>query len=312
MSAARDGLRSETDGPAIALEEVCVVQDGRALLDGVSLEVPHGSWTSVLGPNGAGKTTLLRALTGNVRFTGRILLHGRSVAQQRVRARARLLALVPQQAVVPPGIRVVDYVLLGRTPHQGLRLAASLADRRRTLAVLQRLDLDRFGERELATLSGGERQRVVLARALAAESPCIALDEPTSALDVGHQLELLELLAELQREEGLTVLSTLHDLHLAGQFADRIAVLAEGRLVAAGAPSEVLTAGLVAACWGVAAAVEVDDDGAVEVRIRRRSSVSDGPASYGPASDAPAERDGSAQASPTRARHDASQDAASR
>ena len=299
MSAAR---RARTAGPAIALEAVRVARDGRVLLDDVTLEVPHGSWTSVLGPNGAGKTTLLRALTGNVRFSGRILLHGRPVEARGVRERARLLALVPQQAVVPPGMRVVDYVLLGRTPHQGLRLAASLADRRRTLAVLQRLDLDRFAGREVATLSGGERQRVVLARALAGQTPCIALDEPTSALDVGHQLELLELLAELKREDGLTVLSTLHDLHLAGQFADRVAVLAGGRLVAAGPPAEALTEALIAERWGVGATVEVSTDGSVEVRIRRR----------GADPLAVPRGDGGAQASPTRARHDASHDAASR
>ena len=187
-----------------------------------------------------------------------------------MRERARTVAVVPQHPVVPAGVTVFDYVILGRTPHQGLRCSPSIHDRRRTYAVLQRLDLDGMATRRVDSLSGGERQRVVLARALVQDTPVLVLDEPTAALDVGHQLEVLELIADLRRERGLTVVTTVHDLSVAGQFADTVAVLAGGRLVAHGRPADVLTPALVGAHWGVDASCEVDEDGAVIVTVRRR------------------------------------------
>jgi iron complex transport system ATP-binding protein len=179
---------------------------------------------------------------------------------------------VPQQPVVPPGLAVFDYVLLGRAPHQGLRYAPSLEDRRFALAVLQRFDLDPFTHRGLDTLSGGERQRVVLARALAQDTPVVVFDEPTAFLDIGHQLEVLEMIADLRRERALTIITTLHDLSAAGQFADSVAVMAQGRIVATGAPADVLTPTLIGLHWGVDANVTVDEGGEVTVTpIRRRA-----------------------------------------
>ena len=259
--------------PAIDVRGLGVTIDGSAVLSGVDLTVPEGTWLGVLGPNGAGKTTLVRALSGTVRHTGVVTLGGGGAARaERPSIRARRVAVVPQAPVIPPGITVFEYVLLGRTPHQGLRLSASLDDRRRSLAVLQRLELERFADRDLATLSGGERQRVVLARALVSDAPLLLLDEPTAALDLGHQFGILELLAELQRERGLTIVATLHDLALAGQFGDRLAVLSEGRLVADGAPAEVLTPATIGRWWGVDATTAVDADGRVDVTVRRRSA----------------------------------------
>ena len=224
----------------------------------------------LLGPNGAGKTTLVRALSGTVRHTGTVAID--ADVDRRPAARARRLAVVPQAPVIPPGITAFEYVLLGRTPHQGLRLSASLDDRRRSLGVLQRLELERFASRDLGTLSGGERQRVVLARALVSDAPVLVLDEPTAALDLGHQFGILELLAELQRERGLTIVATLHDLSMAGQFGDRLAVLSEGRLVAAGTPAEVLNPATIGRWWGVDATTAVDADGRVDVTVRRRAA----------------------------------------
>jgi len=268
--------------PALVAQDVTVTIDGVRVLDGVSLEVAQGEWLALLGPNGAGKTTLVRALSGTVRHDGEVTFGGEPSGPSDVpsggpsdvrpgpRARARRIAVVPQTPVIPPGITAFEYVLLGRTAHQGLRLSASLDDRRRSLAVLQRLDLERFAQRDLTTLSGGERQRVVLARALVADAPVLVLDEPTAALDLGHQFETLELLAELQQERGLTVVTTLHDLSVAGQFGDRLAVLHEGRIVAHGTPAEVLTPAAIGRWWGVEADVEPDAQGRVSVTVRRR------------------------------------------
>ena len=257
--------------PAVEVRGLGVCIDGVPVLRDVDLAVAPGTWLGVLGPNGAGKTTLVRALAGTVRHTGAVAIAGD--ADRRPAARARRLAVVPQTPTIPPGITVFEYVLLGRTPHQGLRLSASLDDRRRSLGVLQRLELERFADRDLGTLSGGERQRVVLARALVSDAPVLVLDEPTAALDLGHQFGILELLAELQRERGLTILTTLHDLAMAGQFGDRLAVLSEGRLVADGTPDEVLTPAAIGRWWGVDAATSVDGSGRVDVTVRRRSTA---------------------------------------
>jgi len=253
---------------ALELDGVGVTLGGQRVLDSVDLCVAPGEWLALLGPNGAGKTTLVRAVSGTVRHAGTVRLGGERPL--RPRDRARRIAVVPQIPVVPPGITAFEYVLLGRTPHQGMRLSASLDDRRRSLAVLQRLDLERFASRELTSLSGGERQRVVLARALVADAPVLVLDEPTTALDLGHQLEILELLAELQRERGMTIVTTLHDLGIAGQFGDRVAVLHDGRLVAQGSPASVLTSETIGRWWGVAAETSVDEGGRVSVTVRRR------------------------------------------
>ena len=261
---------SPTAPPALAWSDVSVHLGGVDVVDHVDLAVAPGSWLSLVGPNGAGKTTLLRCLTGAVAHAGVVTVRGRDGSTLGPRQRAHELAVVPQHPVIPPGVGVFDYVLLGRVAHQGLRCSPSTRDRRRTLAVLQRLELEPLVHRRVDTLSGGERQRVVLARALVQDAPLLVLDEPTAALDVGHQLEVLELIADIRTERELTVVTTVHDLTVAGQFADRIAVLAAGRLVADGTPAEVLTPAVIGEHWGVQAVCEVDDDGTVTVTVQRR------------------------------------------
>jgi iron complex transport system ATP-binding protein len=257
---------------AVDVRGVRVALDRTPILHGVDLRVAPGEWVTVIGPNGAGKSTLLRAVGGLLPFTGDIALLGTELTRLRRRERARLVATVAQSPVVPPGMAVLDYVLLGRTPYISPLGRESAADRAAAAGVLERLDLTGFAGRRLDTLSGGERQRVFLARALAQDAPVLLLDEPTSALDIGHQQEVLELVDQLRHSAGLTVLATMHDLSIAGEYADRLVLLAGGRVVAGGTPAEVLTEELLATHYR--ARVRVLPGGVVVPR-RRGSSAQD-------------------------------------
>lgn len=255
---------------ALAIRDVRVVLDRTPILHGVDLRVAAGEWVTVIGPNGAGKSTLLRTVGGLLPFTGSITLRGAELTRLRRRERARLVATVVQSPVVPPGMAVRDYVLLGRTPYIPPLGRESAADLAAATAVLERLDLAGFADRRLDTLSGGERQRVFLARALAQDAPVLLLDEPTSALDIGHQQEVLELVDQLRHSQGLTVLATMHDLSIAGEYADRLVLLAGGRVVAGGTPAEVLTEELLATHYR--ASVRVLPGGVVVPRRRAARS----------------------------------------
>jgi iron complex transport system ATP-binding protein len=231
---------------ALRVRDLGVRLDGREILRGVDLTVRAGDWVTVIGPNGAGKSTLLRAVGGALPFTGGIEVSGVALASLPRRQQARLLATVPQNPVVPPGISVLDYVLLGRTPYLSPLGRESAADLAVVAKVLDRLDLTGFAGRRLESLSGGERQRAFLARALAQGAALLLLDEPTTALDIGHQQEVLELVDQLRRDVGLTVLATMHDLSIAGEYAEQMLLLADGRVAASGTPRQVLTQELLA------------------------------------------------------------------
>ena len=254
---------------AIAVRELAVTLDRTPVLRGVTCAAASRGWLSLIGPNGAGKSTLIRAAAGLVPYQGAILLDGTDVRSLRPRDRARLLGYVPQEPVLPPDMTVEQYVLLGRTPHLGYLGAPGRHDRDRAAAAMERLDVARFAARRLARMSGGERQRVVLARALATEPSVLLLDEPTSMLDVGHQQQVLELVDGLRKDGGLTVLSTLHDLTAAGQYADELVLLHEGRVAASGPAAAVLTAGLIEAVYAARVSVTTDPDGRPAVTPRR-------------------------------------------
>ena len=238
--------RSGTVAPAVVAADVRVSLGGACILDGIDLTVAVGEWVTIIGPNGAGKSTLLRAVGGLLPASGSISLFGTPSAKLGRRERARVVATVAQSPVIPNGMAVFDYVLLGRTPYMPPLGRESAADLAATREVLDRLDLTRFADRALSTLSGGERQRVFLARALAQGATLLLLDEPTNALDIGHQQEVLELVDQLRHDHGLTVLATMHELSIAGEYADRMVLLAGGRVVAAGPPRAVLTEELLA------------------------------------------------------------------
>jgi len=246
---------------ALGLERLTVELGGRNVVDGVSFAVEQGDWVTLIGPNGAGKTTLLRAVAGLVGHRGRITLDGQELSQLGRREVSRRVAVVPQVPLMPAGMTVREYVLLGRTPYVSYVGRESRRDVTAAGQALARLDLDELAGRQLGTLSGGERQRAVLARALAQEAPLLLLDEPTSALDAGRQQEALELIDALRLDAGLTVLAAMHDLTLAGQYASRLLLLSSARIVAQGAPAEVLTEPLIAEHYG--ARVRVLEGGAV-------------------------------------------------
>jgi iron complex transport system ATP-binding protein len=245
----------------IAVDEVSVRRGRRIVLDGVSLSVEAGEWVCIIGPNGVGKSTLLAAIAGLVPSEGRIELAGRPVRSVDRKTRARTIALVPQRPVIPEAMRVADYVLLGRAPYLGRFGAERAHDIDVVRSVLDRMDLWWAAGRRLDALSGGELQRVVLARALAQEAPVLLLDEPTTGLDLGHQQNVLELVASLRAAAGLTVVSAMHDLTIAGQFAERFVLLDDGRAVADGPRGDVLRPDVIQRHYRARVRVLVGPDG---------------------------------------------------
>ena len=254
---------------AIKAADVRVRLDRKPILHGVDLAITSGSWHAVIGPNGAGKSTLLKAIAGILRHEGEIRIGGEDVAALGAKARARLIAYVPQQPQLPDDMTVSGYVLLGRTPHLGYLGVETGSDRTIAEQALQRLDLAGFASRRLGAMSGGERQRVVLARALAQQARVLLLDEPTTALDLGHQQQVLDLVDQLRVTEGLTVVSTLHDLSVAAQYADELTLLVNGSAVAHGPAAEVLTEQRVAEHYGARVRVVEDDAGRPVVHLIR-------------------------------------------
>jgi iron complex transport system ATP-binding protein len=254
----------------ITLDGVGVRYGTAPALAEVTDQVQAGEWLGIIGPNGAGKTTLLRSIAGLVQHDGKITIGGQPTSGLRRRRLARLVAYVPQHPELPPEMTVGDYVLLGRTPHIGYLRMETDADRRICAELLDRLALSPMAGRRLATLSGGELQRIVLARVLAQRAPVLLLDEPTSALDLGRRVDALELIDELRRERSLTVLSAVHDLTLAGQFADRLMLLDGGRVAATGPPASVLRDDVLAPHFGPGVQVMTTADNTLVVMSRRR------------------------------------------
>lgn len=255
----------------IEINDLRVSLSGKAIVDQVSLKADDGQWLALVGPNGAGKTTTLRAMARLLKSTGSLRIAGRDIHHMRRRELAQHIAYVPQQPMFPPDMTVTDYALLGRTPHLGLLAGPSQADREICGNILARMGLREYADRKLGSLSGGERQRMVLARALAQQAPVLLLDEPTSALDLGRRIDALELVDELRVERSLTVVTVVHDLTLAGQFADALALLHEGRLVRAGTPAEVLREDVLGDVYDAAVRV-VEDRGHLLVTSRRWGS----------------------------------------
>jgi len=241
----------------------------RTVVQGFTDTVRSGEWLGLIGPNGAGKSSILRAIVGVIPSGGEVLVDGSSMTLRSRARRAAIVAYVPQDPLMPSDMTGFEYALLGRAPYVGYFGNESRHDRAMVADVLERLELSDFADRRLGRLSGGERQRLVIARALATEAPILLLDEPTSALDIGHQQQALELVARLRNDHGLTVISAMHDLTLAGLYSDRLALLYEGSVVASGAPEQVLRAETLAEFYGVRVTVHREPDGTIVVIPRR-------------------------------------------
>ena len=245
--------------------------DGRPIVDAVSLDVVPGEFLAIVGPNGSGKTTLISMLAGLKRpHAGDVTLDGTSIGRLKPRDLARAIALVEQQAETGERLTARQVVELGRTPHLGALSPWSEQDRTVVEAALEAVDMTPFADRLWPSMSGGERQRLHIARALAQEPKILILDEPTNHLDVEHQLGLLDLV----QGRGMTVIAALHDLNHAAMFADRIAVLHEGRLVALDVPPAVLTRERIAAVFRATAEVEPSAGGRCFIRYARPAARS--------------------------------------
>lgn len=231
----------------------------QALFD-VSWQVKAGEIATLIGPNGCGKSTLLKAMTGNLPFQGgKVRIASEELGKVPAKELAKQVAFLPQTPELPRDMLVEELVYCGRFPHQNWWKNTAGEDRVAVDKALQVTKTEHLRHRVVASLSGGERQRVWIAMALAQEPKILILDEPTTYLDINHQLEVLELLQRLNREEGLTVLMVLHELNQAAQYSDRVAVMEKGHLVTEGTPKEVFTEQLLADVFHVKAKIEAED-----------------------------------------------------
>jgi iron complex transport system ATP-binding protein len=243
----------------LAAERLELAYDEHVVVDDLSLELSEGSFTAIVGPNGCGKSTLLRALGRLLRPTsGQVLLDGRAISRTPTREVARVLGLLPQTPIAPEGLTVSDLVARGRHPHQTWLQQWSRGDEAAVAEALARTGMTQLAHRPVDQLSGGQRQRAWISMALAQGTDLLLLDEPTTYLDLSHQIDVLELVAQLHAEHGRTVVIVMHDLNLAARYAQRLVAMKDGVLVASGPPAEVLTERLMADVFDLEARVVPD------------------------------------------------------
>ncbi|TWV48119.1 ABC transporter ATP-binding protein [Streptomyces misionensis] len=245
----------------LSAEHVTLAYDQRVIAEELSVEIPDRSFTVIVGPNACGKSTLLRALSRMLKpDRGRVLLDGQAIQSLPAKQVARTLGLLPQSAVAPDGITVADLVGRGRYPHQGLLRQWSAEDERVVQESMRQTGVDALADRYVDELSGGQRQRVWIAMALAQQTPLLLLDEPTTYLDIQHQIDVLDLCAELHETQGRTLVAVLHDLNHAARYATHLIALRDGEVIAEGAPHDIVTADLVERVFGLKCKVIEDPE----------------------------------------------------
>lgn len=243
----------------LSARELTLAYEDRTVVHGLDLAVPDGEVTVIVGPNACGKSTTLRALGRLLKpRSGAVLLDGEALAKLPTKRIAQQIGLLPQTPVAPEAITVADLVARGRQPHQHWWQQWSDADERAVVEAMERTDVAELAERSVDELSGGQRQRVWIAMALAQETELLLLDEPTTYLDISHQVEVLDLVRQLNHDRGRTVVVVLHDLNQAARYADHLVVMKDGRIVAEGPPSDVVTADLVREVFGLECVVIPD------------------------------------------------------
>jgi len=247
------------NGHDLRAQDLTLGYDAEDVVRDLDVAIPDGRITVIVGANACGKSTLLRGLARLLKpRRGSVLLDGRSVHEMRTVEVARVLGLLPQTPVAPDGITVADLVGRGRYPHQGWFRQWSPDDDLAVAAALAATGTADLAGRPVAELSGGQRQRVWIAMALAQETDLLLLDEPTTFLDINHQVELLDLLTDLNRDSGSTIVIVMHDLNLACRYADHVIAMKEGGIVAEGAPADVIDATVVADVFGLQCEVVPD------------------------------------------------------
>jgi iron complex transport system ATP-binding protein len=243
----------------LSADAVTLAYGDRTVVEKLSLDLAPGRITAIVGANGCGKSTLLRALARLIKpKDGQIVLDGVALASRNTKQIARTLGLLPQGPVAPEGIAVTDLVGRGRHPHQRLLARWTAHDYAAVADALDATGIADLADRSVDELSGGQRQRVWIAMALAQETDILLLDEPTTFLDVAHQVEVLDLLTDLNRSRGTTIVMVLHDLNLAARYADELVAVVDGRIHAVGSPSDVITPDLVRDVFGLESSVIPD------------------------------------------------------
>jgi iron complex transport system ATP-binding protein len=269
--------------PRLSGSGMTLAYDKRVIAEELSVEIPDGSFTVIIGPNACGKSTLLRALSRLLKpSTGTVLLDGKDVHSQPTRTVAKRIGLLPQSSTAPDGITVAELVSRGRYPHQSVLRRWSAEDERVVTESMESTGVADLADRHVDELSGGQRQRVWLAMALAQQTPLLLLDEPTTYLDIAHQIEVLDLCAELHERQGRTLVAVLHDLNHAARYATHLIAMKSGRVACSGQPGEVLTAELVEQVFGLPCRVIDDPETGTPLVVpaaRRRAESS--PVPYG-------------------------------
>jgi len=245
--------------PTLQVEQTVAGYDHRAVIHGVDLLIPCNRISVIIGANGCGKSTLLKTMARLIKpVSGKITLDGKPIGKIPPKKLARIIGLLPQSPIVPEGITVADLVGRGRFPHQSLFSGWTRKDYEAVDEAMRMMDITEFANHHIDELSGGQRQRVWIAMALAQQTDILFLDEPTTFLDITYQVEILDLLTDLNRKHGTTIVMVLHDINLSARYADYIFALHEGKLVAEGAPSQVVTCTLVKDIFGLDCSVIAD------------------------------------------------------